>query len=374
MPDFLYIHIPFCIRKCIYCDFLSVPYDSSLAEKYIDALCKELELKKGLSGSLESIYIGGGTPSVMTDECFTALFKNIRDNFSLSSSVEITVEANPGTISESLTHTFLSSGVNRISIGAQSFIDPELRMLGRIHNSDDIVNSIELIKKSGMDNFSLDLMYGIPGQTTGTLHKSLSIAVGLLPAHISAYELTPEEKTPLYDLIRSKKVRMPGEEVIIAMNDSVIDFLGSCRYEHYEISNFSLPGSRCAHNLNYWNRGEYIGAGSGAHSFINNVRSANTPDIKEYIKKLNCGIMPETVTSYITSDEAVKEFIFLGLRKTDGISLTESGGITSDIADACGELFNEGYLALKNGRLMLTRKGLPLSNTIIVRIFEGLGL
>ncbi len=395
--DFLYIHIPFCIRKCIYCDFFSVPYDESVAKKYIDALCQELYLKKDFSTILKTIYIGGGTPSLLPNECFRQLFNCLRNNFNFSSSAEITVEANPGTINESKINTVLSLGVNRLSIGIQSFNNDELKTLGRIHSSEDASRSIEIIKKEGINNFSVDLMYGIPGQTMDSWHNSISTAVGLSPTHISAYELTPEENTPLYKLIQSHKIQMPDEELILEMYNHAIDYFASCGYEHYEISNFALPGFKCMHNLNYWDRGEYIGVGTGAHSFINGIRSNNTEDITRYIEDLNNGIIPEIESAKPTSAEALKEFIFLGLRKTEGININElppfipplpRGDIHTSIPhltrgdigeynsllDASKELIDEGYLEINRGYLALTRKGIVISNTIIVRLFERLRL
>jgi len=383
MPEFLYIHIPFCVRKCLYCDFFSIPYDESLAKAYIDALSKELILKKEPANTLKTIYIGGGTPSLLPNECFTQLFRCLRDNFHLSSSPEITVEANPGTINQSKIDTLLFLGVNRLSIGIQSFNDKELKTLGRIHTSDDALRSIELIKHTGLDNFSIDLMYGIPGQTMDSWRKSILKAIGLSPAHISTYELTPEENTPLYELIQSHNTTMPDEELILEMYNHVIDYLKTCGYEHYEVSNFALPGFRCIHNLNYWERGEYIGAGAGSHSFVKGVRSNNIKDVNNYIDDLNKGIIPEIESTKLIPLDTVKEFIFLGLRKMEGVNINklppfipplasgDRGGCDS-LLNACKELVDDGYLEIENSTLRLTRKGLVISNTIIVKLFERL--
>ncbi|OGW76203.1 MAG: hypothetical protein A3J81_03000, partial [Nitrospirae bacterium RIFOXYB2_FULL_43_5] len=259
MPESLYIHIPFCIKKCLYCDFLSVTYNEALARAYTDALCKELVLKKDVAGELKTIYIGGGTPTILPDECFRQLFTCLQNNYSLSPSPKITVEANPGTVDESKIKMLLSLGVNRISIGVQSFNDDELKTLGRIHTSNEALKAIEAIKNSGINNFSIDLIYGIPGQTMKTWEETLSktAAFTISPAHISSYELTPEKDTPLYGLIESGKIKIPDEELVLEMYGSAIDYLRNKGYEHYEISNFALPRFRCLHNLNYWDRGEY---------------------------------------------------------------------------------------------------------------------
>jgi oxygen-independent coproporphyrinogen-3 oxidase len=385
MSDFLYIHIPFCIQKCLYCDFFSVPYDESYAKMYVDALCKELDIKKDSAGTLKSIYIGGGTPSLLPDECLKKLFKFLRNNFNFSSSVEITVEANPGTINEPKINTILYLGVNRLSLGIQSFNNNELRTLGRIHTSEDAIESAGIIRKEGLRNFSIDLIYGIPGQTMDSWHKSISTASELSPAHISAYELTPEGKTPLYELIESDKIRMPDEEIILEMYNHTIDYLSSFGYEYYEISNFALSGFRCIHNLNYWDTGEYIGVGVGAHSFINGIRSENTKDLNRYIEYSNHGIIPETESAKLTYKEYCKEFIFLGLRKTEGIDINklppfippltrgDKEGCNS-LLQASRELIDDGYLDIDKGHLRLTRKGMVISNIIIVSLFDRLGL
>jgi oxygen-independent coproporphyrinogen III oxidase len=381
MADYFYIHIPFCVKKCIYCDFFSVPYDESSMKIYIDALCKELSLKKRLSGLLKTVYFGGGTPTLLSADCFRQLFRCMKDNYCFSPEIEITVEANPGTIDAAKIETLLSLGVNRLSVGVQSFNDRELATLGRIHSSDEAVRSIESIKKAGLKNFSIDLMYGIPGQTMESWRKSLTKAVELSPSHISAYELTPEENTPLYPLIESRKIAMLNEELILEMYNYAIDYFASSGYSHYEISNFAMPGFQCAHNLNYWDRGDYIGAGAGAHSFISAVRSINTADINEYSAELDDDHIPEIQAMKITPDDALKECIFLGLRKTQGISLLKMpdmgcGQLSAKerLSDAGKELVDEGYLNISGDFLRLTRKGIVISNAIIVRLFEILGL
>ncbi|MFA4918470.1 MAG: radical SAM family heme chaperone HemW [Thermodesulfovibrionales bacterium] len=381
MPDYLYIHIPFCIKKCLYCDFFSVPYNAQTAVNYTDALCKELSLKKDSAQSLKAIYIGGGTPSLLPDECFMKLFQCLRNNYHFSPDIEITIETNPGTISESKIQTLLEAGANRFSIGVQSFQDDELKFLGRIHNSGDATRTIETLIKHGIENFSIDLMYGIPGQTMDSWKASLRNAVELSPTHISTYELTLEENTPLYAIIKSDTIAMPNEDLILEMYNHTIDYLAGHGYEHYEISNFALPGFKCSHNLNYWNRGEYIGAGAGAHSFVNRVRTNNIADVNRYIDSLNSGIIPETESFMITPAESLKEIIFLGLRKTEGINAKDNPSSTiydrealTKLIDASGELIREGYLELNEDYLRLTRKGIVISNTIIVKLFEKLGL
>jgi len=331
-------------------------------------------MKKDTAGTLRSLYIGGGTPALLSDKSFVQLFRCLKDNYNFSSDIEITVEANPGTIHGSKIDTIISLGVNRLSIGVQSFNDNELKTLGRIHDSEEALRSIETIKNAGIKDFSIDLMYGIPGQTMDSWQDSISKAVKLSPAHISSYELTPEEHTPFFKLLETHKISIPDEELVLEMYNHAIDYLAGFGYEHYEISNFALPEFKCIHNLNYWNRGEYIGAGAGAHSFIDKMRSGNIKDINVYIEQLNNGVIPETESTKLTSEETLKEFIFLGLRKTEGISISKSQETGLNIIDASGALINEGLVEIAKDYLRLTRKGIVISNTVIVKLFEKLGL
>jgi oxygen-independent coproporphyrinogen III oxidase len=380
MADYLYIHIPFCIKKCIYCDFFSLPYDEPAVRRYVEALCRELSLKKDLADILKTIYIGGGTPTLLPAECFRQLLKCLKGNYHFSSEIEITVEANPGTADKAKIDTLFSLGVNRLSVGVQSFIDNELATLGRIHSSDEALRSIESIKKAGLKNFSIDLMYGIPGQSMESWRESLTKAIELSPSHISAYELTPEENTHLYPLIQSHKITMLNEEPILEMYNYAIDYFAGSGYTHYEISNFARPGFQCLHNLNYWDRGDYIGAGAGAHSFISGVRSINTKDIQEYAAKLDSALIPETQPIKLTPEDEMREFIFLGLRKTGGISLSKMpvaiGSVPSRelLLDVCRELVDGGYTELSGDFLRFTRKGIVISNAIIVSLFTKLGI
>lgn len=374
MAEYLYLHIPFCVRKCIYCDFLSVPYEESLAVSYTAALCKELELKKHLARTLKTIFIGGGTPSTMPETCFSQIFSCIRENFTLSSAAEITLEANPGTITKTKVAALPSLGVNRMSLGIQSFQDSELKTLGRIHTADEAIRSAEMVASAGIENFSFDLIYGVPGQSIETWKDSLNRAVSLNPKHISAYELTPEKGTELNSFLESGTLSLPGEDLVLDMYDLGIDYLESAGFRHYEISNYALPGYRCIHNLNYWNRGEYLAAGAGAHSFLRGSRAINTDDINEYIEKLGREIIPEIESIEISGDDALREFIFLGLRKTEGIRLADAENLGLKLAEAADKMAREGMIENNGCLVRLTRKGLPVANAVIVQLLGNLGL
>lgn len=374
MPDYIYVHVPFCVRKCIYCDFTSFPFNEQTAKAYTDALCRELILRRGHAGELKTVYIGGGTPSLMPGEFFNHLFSCLRDNFRFSLHPEITVEANPGTLGDMKLELLLLRGVNRISFGIQSFQDGELLTLGRIHTSFEAVAAVEIAKKIGFENISVDLMYGIPGQTIYTWRETLKKVTQLGPSHISAYELTPEKGTPLFVMLEEKRIELPDEERVLEMYDYAIDFLASNGYEQYEISNFATPGYRCLHNINYWDRGEYIAAGAGAHSFVEGVRRKNTCNIQSYIEQLKEGRLHEEESAEIPAAEEMRERIFLGLRKTDGIALAGLEKMGINVIEAATGLIEEGYLTTTGENLRLTRKGMVLSNSVIVTLFEKLGL
>lgn len=373
MAEFLYIHIPFCVRKCAYCDFLSVPYDEALARRYTGALCRELQMKKGLAEELKTVYLGGGTPTVLPEDCLDRLLSCIAEHYSLAQHVEITAEANPGTLTRVIMSRLRAGGVNRLSLGIQSFENSELCTLGRIHDAGTAITSAEMVRSSGMENFSVDLMYGIPGQTIASWRHSLDQAVALLPRHISAYELTPAQKTPLNRSLDSGNIRMPGEELILEMSALAIDHLAASGYEQYEISNFAQPGYRCAHNMNYWDRGDYLAVGAGAHGFICGFRTRNACSVAEYLERLDNGADPVAEKTEISCEDALKEFIFLGLRKTEGILLSDARNLGLDLTSAGDEMMRLNLLELVSNRIRLSRKGQHISNTVIVQLFQNLG-
>lgn len=396
MPISLYVHIPFCITRCIYCDFVSGLYTPEKAASYIDALKEEISSLPA-TRPLSTIYIGGGTPTVLPTDLLSDLISHIFGHFSFSPSLtkegqwggEATIEGNPGTIDKKKLMAIRSSGMNRISIGVQSFNNYELAFLGRIHNDRDAEGAVRLARETGFENIGIDLIYGIPGQDMKSWKATLEKAVCLKPEHISAYELTVEEGTELYrltlpplppPLVRggsADNISLLNEDQIIAMYEHTIDHLRAEGYLHYEISNFGQPGRFSRHNLNYWDRGDYYGAGAGAHSFTGNKRSFNTTDIDQYIKLLAEGRSPLEKTEEITPEQALSEALFLGLRKTEGINIEvfsrryginiltyyekeikemrEAGLITTDGPDRSCET-----------NLRLTQKGLILSNEVFV--------
>lgn len=375
MINNLYIHIPFCIRKCMYCDFLSIPFDESLASRYIEAIGTEFGLRHGLAGEFKTIYIGGGTPTTLAPDELIRLFAKLGEVFTISSDAEITIEANPGTIDREKISALSGCGVNRFSIGVQSFNDTELKLLDRIHSASDGIRAVEMLKECGAENLSIDLIYGIPGQTLSDWVRTVSKTIGLSPKHISAYELTPEKGTPLYRDIMENRLKKPDEDAIIGMYYHAIDMLSDAGYKHYEISNFANGGFACRHNLNYWERGQYIGIGAGAHSFIGDRRIRNTNDIRRYIDTLNSGNLAIDEETEISCEDAIKEFIFLGLRKTEGLSITEfKKNLAIDLMEASDSLIDAGFLISDGNYLKLTREGIVISNSVITELMGKLNL
>lgn len=370
----LYIHIPFCIRKCLYCDFFSIPFDQSITEEYIHALLIEIDIRSKDLYELKTIYIGGGTPTVVTVQEFEKLFKGLK-GIPWSKDIEITIEANPSTISREKIRSLMDQGVNRFSLGIQSFIDRDLEVLGRIHTSLEGMRAIEVMKKEGIKNLSIDLIYGIPGQSMKEWQFNLSKTIEYHPEHLSTYELTPERETPIYDLIAKGGLKKPDDDTILNMYHRAIEDLTSAGYVHYEISNFAIRGFQCRHNLNYWDRGEYIGVGAGAHSFEDNKRKVNIRDVRRYIDALKGGSLLFEEVIEVTPEEALKEQIFLGFRKTDGISrnlLKERFQI--DVIPYLFDFEREGLLKISDDHIRLTKKGIIVSNSLIVKLFEILGL
>ena len=378
MAKSLYVHIPFCLKRCIYCDFISGIYDRDKANDYILALKAEISTIPNKE-PLETLYIGGGTPTSLSDELLKELTAHIFNHFNFSKDYEATIETNPGTINRGKLESLTSSGINRISIGVQSFNNDLLNFLGRIHSSEEAEKSVRMARNSGVKNISMDLIYGIPGQTLDIWQETLNKAVSINPDHISTYELTYEKETELHDMFKEGSIRnLPEEERIIEMYEYAIHFLNSHGFAHYEISNFALPGLDCRHNLNYWDRGEYYGAGTGAHSFVDERRYYNIRELDRYIRFLLNNQSPVDVVEKITKDMALSEALFLGLRKTGGISIEILSkvfeiNILSAYDEVIRDLKKEGLIEITStdcsygSILKLTDRGLLLANEVFVK-------
>ena len=366
----LYVHIPFCLSKCRYCDFVSFPGRQADWDAYLLRLAGEMS---SFSGRVfETVYIGGGTPSLLSRDQLSGLFKAIQTHFTIAADAEISCEINPGTVTEALARHLYALGVNRVSLGAQSFSDRLLKTLGRAHASRDVARSLSLLRQAGFTNISLDLMQGIPGQTLGDAKASLEAAAASGTRHISCYSLTVEEGTPLSRDIQAGKLALPDEDAERAMADAAREILEGAGFRQYEISNFAQEGYACRHNCGYWRRLPYLGVGLAAHSFQNGTRTANTQDLDAYLYGV-------TVVSreQISPEESRFETLMLGLRMTEGISLHDFAaqyGVTFEslYGDTARRLERGGLLTWEKERVKLTRRGMDIQNTVLLELMEGI--
>ena len=362
----LYVHIPFCLKKCAYCDFCSfINADFPQKAEYIDALCDEIDSYAGKGIVLDTVFFGGGTPSLLSGGEFQKIVSHIRSAFSLSDDTEFTIESNPKTINAENLGEYIKAGVNRISIGLQSVNENELSSLGRIHNYSEFLESYNLARKVGVKNINVDLMYGIPEQTKKSFFETLEKVVALSPEHISVYGLILEEGTPLYK--NASSYRMPSEDEECDMYYLAADYLGKAGYSHYEISNYAKAGYECRHNLKYWHCDEYIGVGLSAYSYFEGKRYGNTTDRYAYLLA-DGGI---TIYEEPVTDEALAyEYVMLGLRLAEGFSLNQyKERFKSDFLCGREEIIKRfvdaGYLLVDGDRMFLTEQGFYVSNSII---------
>lgn len=350
----LYIHIPFCKSKCKYCDFLSFP-QIEYVNAYKEALLKEINAFD-CNDTVKSIFIGGGTPSLIDSGIIAEIMQTL-GKFHIAEKSEITIEANPGTLTDKKLKTYNENGINRISIGLQAWQNSLLKTLGRIHTREEFIKNYALTSKY-FDNVNIDLMFSLPDQTLEMWLETLENVTALKPKHISAYSLIVEEGTPFYNM----DLDLPDEKTDRKMYHNAIRYLSDKGYRQYEISNFAIPGYESEHNTVYWQRGNYKGFGLGSASLINNARYKNTEDIKDYIKGTTI-----TEKEELTKDDAMAEFMFLGLRMTDGISISEfSKEFGIDPLKKYKSVINKygNYIIINGDRLSLTTEGLDISNMI----------
>jgi oxygen-independent coproporphyrinogen-3 oxidase len=369
----LYVHIPFCVRKCLYCDFASVPLEEEQAALYMKALFKEAEVRAGMlppgQRAADSLYLGGGTPTCLPAAFVTVLLERLRALFHLSPGAEITVEANPGTVDLEKLVSYRQSGINRISMGFQSCRQALLDTLGRTHTFGQALECFRAAREAGFDNINIDLIFGIPGQTAGQWEECLQAVEKLRPEHISAYSLHLEEGTALYDRVRGGQLQQCPEDTEAEMYELLMDFLKDRGYDHYEISNFALPGRACRHNLRYWTGGEYLGLGASAHSYLGGRRFSNRPDLAGYTGSLAEGVLPVDWWEEVDCKTAMSEAVFLGLRLTGGLNAKEfAERFGSEIMQVYGReirgLEKQGLIVTEGDFLRLTRRGLMLGNIV----------
>ncbi|NLJ72059.1 MAG: radical SAM family heme chaperone HemW [Syntrophomonadaceae bacterium] len=375
----LYIHFPFCLSKCSYCDFYSIPLtNQEQIEAYILSLLIEIKLQADYYQDflIKTVYLGGGTPSLMEDRQFFLLINTISNNFKLADDVEITIEANPKTLSEDKLKSFFTTGLNRVSLGVQSFYANELKILGRNNKLTDIYETIALINKLNFKNYNIDLIYGIPFQTRESWLANLEIAISLNPAHISAYLLQLEPSTRLGQRVLNNEIIMLDEEMEEMMYYDSIDFLAKHNYQHYEISNFCKHNYQSKHNMIYWHNSPYLGLGVGAVSLVGKERCINKPEVVEYINCLAAGYMPpREVLEVMTDKEIIAEAIIMGLRLIDGINIKDfSLRYNIDLLQAykqpIRECLDKKLLNMENGHLKLAKNAYFLSNQVF-RQFIG---
>ncbi len=374
----LYIHIPFCISKCPYCDFFSiVTHDDKLKRRYISALIKETEIygQKIKDVELISIYIGGGTPTILEGKQLKEILSALNNNFSIADDAEITIEANPGTIDGDKIKTLFRAGVNRISLGGQSFDDRTLKKIGRIHNKKDIIDTFQLARYEGFKNINIDIMFGLPGQSKKEFEKTLKELITLKPEHISLYALTIERDTALYELVETGKTRLPSDDFCNELFLNSIKLFADNGYEHYEISNFALPGKRCNHNVLYWKNKSYLGIGAGATSYIDNKRYKNYQELNHYIYLLKNGILPIGYQEVLPLKEKMAETIILQLRMIEGLDkngFSEQFKVPVEIVfyTPIKALKEQGLLAENETNLFLTKKGILFANNVFIEFLD----
>lgn len=365
----IYIHIPFCKSRCIYCGFYSTTL-LDLRKKYINAVCHEMELRKNyIREPFSTIYLGGGTPSLLDEAELTKLFLYINNVYDVGRNAEITMECNPDDITPEFTNMLSHLPINRVSMGAQTFVDSRLRLLHRRHNSDEVKHAVKLLREAGIKNISIDLMFGFPDESLSQWKEDISAALALNVEHISAYSLMYEEDTPLWKMLDTGKVKEIDEELSLTMFKELVCQLTDAGYEHYEISNFARPGYRSRHNSSYWHQVPYIGLGAAAHSFDLNSRQWNVADLKLYIEEINNGIIPME-REELDNDTTFNDIITTALRTSDGIDLnaleTRLGKrYRNTLISAAGKHLEQGLLEIRHDRLRLTAEGIFISDMVM---------
>ena len=371
----LYLHIPFCWKKCDYCSFSSFPGRESLYTRYVSSLCKELQVlsHEHKERTIDTVFIGGGTPTAIGSDLLAQIVEYSVTHFHITDDAEFSVEVNPKTISFSGLLRLKRAGVNRISIGIQSLDDTELKVLGRIHSAAEATDCFSLARKAGFSNISIDLMYGLPAQTAASWEKTLAMGVGMKPEHLSLYQLSIEPGTRFFSLYEQGKLSLPAEEDILRMDEITERICNSGPYRRYEISNYSLPGYQCLHNVNYWKNGNYLAAGAGAVSCLDSVRCRRCETPEEYMNKIDQAASLYVETEKLSLEASFRETVIMGLRLIDGVGMSrlqKRYGI--DLLEYYGstltQLVAADYLIIEEGRMRLSPSGLQVANAIMAEL------
>lgn len=365
----IYVHIPFCKKKCDYCDFISYCGKDDFIEKYVDSVKKEIEHVK-IKSEITTIYIGGGTPSYIDSKFIVQILEKIKEK-NVAQDAEITIEVNPGTVTQEKLQDYIDCGINRISIGLQTTSDELLKQIGRIHNYEQFLETYKMAKKVGFKNINVDLMLGLPNQRIIDLKESLENVLKLAPKHISVYSLIVEDGTPIANKIENGKLKLPDDELERNMYWYVKNTLELNGYKHYEISNFAKKGYESKHNMNCWNQMEYVGIGTAAHSYRDITRYSNTEDIKEYIKNVQKGEFEKNriIQEIQKEEDSKKEFMLLGLRKIDGLKISEFKNKFGDnpiylYRNELKKLSDEKLIIIQDDNIRLSNKGIDLANLV----------
>lgn len=376
-PISLYIHIPFCKQKCNYCDFISWSGMENNFDGYINCLLKEIDLWQDRMKNrfIKTLFIGGGTPTYLHEAHICKVLDTCFRIFHIDKDAEITIESNPGSLSATKLKSYQKSGINRISMGLQACQSHHLHSLGRIHSFEEFLYGYELARDIGFSNINIDVMFGLPNQTLMEWAETLTRITALYPEHISCYSLKIEEGTPFFNMIQKNLLKMPDEDIEREMYRYAVSFLSSKGYQHYEISNFALPGYESRHNVNYWTNKEYLGMGCGAHSYLKPFRMMNTSIFSDYIAKLKNGNTPIVEQHEITRKEEAFETIMLGLRLCKGIDdkdFMDRYGFSLLLRyhDEINMLVQQDLLMIKYDNIRLTLKGLDLQNQVLLNFME----
>lgn len=367
----IYIHIPFCESRCYYCDFYSSVLDQNIVDKYFIYLIKEIDLYKDFLKDklVVSIFIGGGTPSIVDSKYIIEILNKIRKTTTLSSDCEITIETNPNSITENKLKDYISSGINRYSMGAQSFNNDILKSIGRVHQKSHVINAINLFKKYNINNFSFDLMLSLPYQKKEDVYESINMIQKLNPAHISYYSLIIEPNTIMEKLYKNKNNIFPTEEEDRDMYEYIVKSLKDLGYNQYEISNFAKKGYSSKHNLRYWTLDNYIGLGASSHSNIDNIRYYNHQSFNDYFKNLDNNIFPVQNYENLTKKDRINEYMIMGLRTNKGINIDKinkrySIDVSSYYKKEIEKNIKNGLIEINNNYIQLTKEGFNLSNIV----------
>lgn len=367
----IYIHIPFCVSKCKYCNFNSYADKSDMMDDYLRSLTKEIEGYSNKSILVDSIFIGGGTPSIMPDGFISTILSAVRSNFRLAQDVEISIESNPNSVTLSKAQEWKDAGVNRVSIGLQSANNSCLRLLGRVHTKDDYVRAVEAIKSVGITNINTDCLIGVPRQKLSDVKYMLRLVTKLNCSHISVYSLILEKDTELNSMVEEGKVKLPKEAKTLGMYNYALKFLREQGYERYEVSNFSKPNMECKHNLHTWKMHEYLGFGAGAHSYFMGERYSNVSAIEDYISRVSSGQKPVEYKEELSRRELLEETIMLGLRTKEGINhfeIEEEIGvdILKKKEKELKRLCDLGFIEVDGNWIRATDLGFTVLNQIIL--------